>query len=279
MAVRESAQTAQLSVTHAPIGKGGTNWITKSKPGNAGQLPAYIQNVRNAIMRDGTDESRATAIAIGRVRDWAEGKGNVSPEVRAAAAKAIAEFDKMRAKSKVTESVSAAVRGVLEAKPDDGDGAGDGDGDAKMPTVFCVKCRGKRKPTDKMKCPKCGTDLSKAVAQSRKVSEGVLEALGGSFEEAHPRGRGGQWVAKQGASGQAVSSIQAQVGTTVDGQYGNQTRQAVIAFQRKHGLQVDGKVGAQTVAAMRGNKNAAGVTPGGMTATDRAWLLKQLVKT
>lgn len=101
----ESAQTAALSVTHAPIGKGGTNWITKSKPGNTGQLPAYIQNVRNAIMRDGTDEGRAHAIAIGRVEDWAAGKGNVSAEVKAAAAKAVAELKAMGAKSKATSAL------------------------------------------------------------------------------------------------------------------------------------------------------------------------------
>lgn len=98
--LNESAQTAALSVTHAPIGKGGKNWITKSKPGNTGQLPAYIQNVRNAIMRDGKDESSATAIAISRVRKWKAGLGNVGAEVQAAAAKAIAEFEAMRAKNK-----------------------------------------------------------------------------------------------------------------------------------------------------------------------------------
>lgn len=108
--LEESAKTAELSVRHAPIGKGGTNWITRSKPGNTGQLPAYIQNVRNAIMRGGTPESRATAIAIGRVRDWAEGKGNVGPEVKAAAAKAIAEFEAMRGKSKAKSKLSESER-------------------------------------------------------------------------------------------------------------------------------------------------------------------------
>lgn len=106
----ESAETASLSVTHAPIGRGGTNWITRSRPGNTGQLPAYIQNVRNGIMRRGTDESRATQLAIGVVRNWASGRGRVSPEVRAAAARALAEYDAMRAKAKssVSESVDAA---------------------------------------------------------------------------------------------------------------------------------------------------------------------------
>jgi hypothetical protein len=107
----ESAKTATLAVTHAPIGKGGKNWITASKPGNKGQLPAYIQNVRNAIMRGGTEEGRATGIAIGKVQDWAEGKGDVSPEVRAAAGKAIAEWERMKAaaeaKSKLKEGQTA----------------------------------------------------------------------------------------------------------------------------------------------------------------------------
>lgn len=109
--VSESAQTAALSVTHAPIGKGGTNWITKSKPGNTGELPAYIQNVRNAIMRGGEDdESTATSFAIGRVEDWAEGKGHVSPEVKAASAKAIAELKAMGAAAKVKSAVSSSVK-------------------------------------------------------------------------------------------------------------------------------------------------------------------------
>lgn len=177
LALRESAKTAMLSRTHAPIGKGGRNWITASKPGNRGQLPAYIQNVRNAIMRDGTPESDATGIAIGRVRDWSEGKGNVSPEVRAAAAKAIAEFDAMRGKSKAKNSIKEAAPmgtlateltaeeigdlSLLEAKPDDKDAP-------TMPSVYCVADRKKVTPTKDKKCPDCGADLSKAVATAMK---------------------------------------------------------------------------------------------------------------
>jgi hypothetical protein len=96
----ESAQTAALSVTHAPIGKGGTNWVTKSKPGNQGQLPAYIQNIRNAMMRDGKDESTATAMAVGAVKRWAAGRGGVSKEVQAAAAKAVAQWESVKAAGK-----------------------------------------------------------------------------------------------------------------------------------------------------------------------------------
>lgn len=113
--ISESAKTAMLSKTHAPIGKGGRNWITRLKPGNTGQLPAYIQNVRNAIMRDGAPESQATAIAIGRVRDWAEGKGKVSAEVRAAAAKAIAEWEKDRAQSHAMSAAKKAGKKLSES--------------------------------------------------------------------------------------------------------------------------------------------------------------------
>jgi hypothetical protein len=96
----ESKQTAALSVTHAPIGKGGTNWVTKSAPGNTGQLPAYIQNIRNAIMRSGKSESDATATAVAAVKRWAAGGGGVSAEVKAAAAKAVAEWEALRAKGR-----------------------------------------------------------------------------------------------------------------------------------------------------------------------------------
>jgi hypothetical protein len=98
-ALAESKQTAALSVTHAPIGKGGTNWVTKTKPGNTGQLPAYIQNIRNAMMRDGKSESEATGMAVGAVKRWASGRGGVSDEVKAAAAKAVAEWEKLKGES------------------------------------------------------------------------------------------------------------------------------------------------------------------------------------
>ena len=113
--LQESPQTAALSVTHAPLGKGGKNWITRTGPGNSGQLPAYIQNVRNGIMKSGKTESEATGLAIGVVRNWASGKGKVSPEVRAAAAKAVAQFETLRAKSKASDGkVSEALMPTLE---------------------------------------------------------------------------------------------------------------------------------------------------------------------
>lgn len=87
-----SAETPELSVTHAPIGHEGV-WHSKKPPL---QLPAYIQNIRNALMRNGHGESEAHAIAVGAVKRWANGKGKVTPEVREASAKAVAEWEELK---------------------------------------------------------------------------------------------------------------------------------------------------------------------------------------
>jgi uncharacterized protein YdaT len=56
------------------------------------ELPAYIQNIRNALMRNGMEEGRATATAINSCKRWAAGGGNVSAEVRKAATSALAQL-------------------------------------------------------------------------------------------------------------------------------------------------------------------------------------------
>lgn len=94
----KSAETPRLSVEHHPIGHEGV-WHSKHPPL---QLPAYIQNVRNALMRAGHDESSAHAMAIAAVRRWASGegawghKGKVTPVVREAAQRAVQEFEELR---------------------------------------------------------------------------------------------------------------------------------------------------------------------------------------
>jgi hypothetical protein len=88
---QKSAQTAELSTTHRPLGTHGL-WGDKDA-----QLPAYVQNVAHALIRDGMDESQAIATAIASVKRWARGGGHVTPEVRAAAAKAVAEWEELKA--------------------------------------------------------------------------------------------------------------------------------------------------------------------------------------
>jgi hypothetical protein len=92
--LEESEKTAGYSVTHAPLGKPGGPGLWKHK---GLQLPAYIQNVAHGIMKSVKDKSRAIATAIATVKRWAAGGGHVSAEVKAAAAKAVAEWEKLKA--------------------------------------------------------------------------------------------------------------------------------------------------------------------------------------
>lgn len=98
-AEQKSAETPQLSVTHAPIGHEGL-WHSKHPPL---QLPAYIQNIRNALMRAGHGEQEAHAMAVAAVKRWAKGdlkwgpKRHVHPEVVAASQRALAEWEDLRA--------------------------------------------------------------------------------------------------------------------------------------------------------------------------------------
>lgn len=85
-----SKQTAALSATPHLLGTHGL-WGDKKL-----KLPNYIENIAAALMKT-HGESESIQMAIGICRRWASGQGKVSPEVRAAAAKAIAEFDKLRA--------------------------------------------------------------------------------------------------------------------------------------------------------------------------------------
>jgi murein L,D-transpeptidase YcbB/YkuD len=245
-----------------------SNWVARG-----GGLPAYIQHIAHDLMeKRGKSESNAIQMAIGIVKNWASGKGNVDANTRAAAAKALAEWEKLKAGARVKEAVYTSL-GVSEASDGDAEDKKDGGADesSEMPSVYCVKCSKKVKPTAGKKCPTCGSDLSKAVAAARKVREAVLESYNAQL---HPRGRGGQWTAKSGSSGSEVQGIQNQVGATADGKYGEKTTKAVRQFQRSNGLHVDGVVGRQTVAAMRGKSNASKVKVGGMTAADRRWLAK-----
>ncbi len=91
-----SAKTGMLSVTPAPEGKpGGPGlWDVRGM-----QLPPYFQNIRNALQRAGHSDESAYRITWGAIRRWASGSGNVHPEVRAAARKALAQLSEKQAEA------------------------------------------------------------------------------------------------------------------------------------------------------------------------------------
>lgn len=94
-----SEKTAGYTVTPHLLGK----------PGGPGlfhmglKLPNYIENVASGIAKaGGLDKSRAIATAIAACKRWAAGGGKVSPEVRTAAAQAIAEWERLKAEARAT---------------------------------------------------------------------------------------------------------------------------------------------------------------------------------
>lgn len=118
-ALEMSAQTGTLSTVHHPLGKPGGPGLFRVK--NL-QLPAYIQNIAAAMERNGHTESQAIQLAIGACQRWARGGGKVSPEVRAAAAKALSEWEAAKARahehSNHTEAVelAGAFNGALHPR-------------------------------------------------------------------------------------------------------------------------------------------------------------------
>jgi len=107
--IQESEKTALYAVTPSPFSTSTTsNWVAR-----AGGLPPYIQNVAKGMMRGGDiDESSAIARAIGAIKRWARGGGGVHPEVKAAAAAALAEWE---AKKAATHVKSAGEKVVSSA--------------------------------------------------------------------------------------------------------------------------------------------------------------------
>jgi hypothetical protein len=72
------------------------NWIDK-----AGGLPKYIEDIALALIRDhGMTRSRAIATAINRVKKWSAGVGDTNADTKAKAAKAVAQWEKMKASAK-----------------------------------------------------------------------------------------------------------------------------------------------------------------------------------
>lgn len=101
--LQKSVDTPVVSTVHHPLGTEGL-WHTPSKKvPERQQLPAYIQNIAHALMRDqGMERSKAISFAVNAVKRWSKGKlgwgrRKVTPEVQAAAKRAVAEWEKLKA--------------------------------------------------------------------------------------------------------------------------------------------------------------------------------------
>src|SRR5207302_1119398 len=68
-------------------------------------LPYYVEHIANDLReKRGMDESRAIAVALGVIKRWARGGGKVDPNTRAAAVKAVAEWEVTKARAKSVKS-------------------------------------------------------------------------------------------------------------------------------------------------------------------------------
>lgn len=116
-----TARTPIASTVPQPHGKPGGPGAFGMK---GAQFPPYIQHVAGELLKKGKTKSQAYRMAIGIVRNWAHGHNRghaVSPQVQSAAAKAIAQYDALRARAKATPNKghehTAARESVELAKP------------------------------------------------------------------------------------------------------------------------------------------------------------------
>ena len=68
------------------------NWVEKR-----GGLPPYIDRVARQMEAKGHSRKRAIKLAIGIIKRWAVGKGGVGKDIQAQAAKALAQWESMKA--------------------------------------------------------------------------------------------------------------------------------------------------------------------------------------
>lgn len=105
------------------------NWVE-----NGGGLPKYIERIAKHLHYEkGMDIGRAIATAISTVKRWAAGGGNVKADTQAKAAAALAQWEKLKAKSnrkkdmmgtdmetQMHEYKNVSVKGLQVADPDTG---------------------------------------------------------------------------------------------------------------------------------------------------------------
>lgn len=91
----------RAALTHEKVGHTGKGlWGDPHR-----QLPAYMQHIANDLMeKRGMGESQAIATAVSDCKKWAAGGGDVTPETRAKAQAAVAEWERLKAGANASRS-------------------------------------------------------------------------------------------------------------------------------------------------------------------------------
>lgn len=270
-----------------------SNWVAR-----AGGLPTYIQHVAHAMVEKGKPESKAIQMAVGIVKNWAEGKGGVHAAIKAAAAKAIAQWEAMKGKSKVTEAdledfrklfVAECKRRLETAGPDRlvedllpvanrlggvsakgaaelreaviaTEASADAIAEAYSPPNWVIP-KAARSPGFKPLNPTKSSSKSSSSSSSSSSSNTL-----------HPHDpHSGEFLRKGGGPSAAIKGVQQKLGIKVTGSYDGQTEARVRKYQENHNLKVDGIIGSQTAASMLGRPARA---PGSLAAGLRQGLKK-----
>lgn len=109
-AVDDALVGAGVKASRASLNrKPGKNWVE-----NTGELPGYIREVARAIERGGTPLERAIPIAIGTIRRWATGGGDVDADTRAKAQAALAAWERLKAKAGGTKTATLDGDGKID---------------------------------------------------------------------------------------------------------------------------------------------------------------------
>jgi hypothetical protein len=157
--MREALTKAATMTHERTIGSKGKGLF--GMPG--AQLPAYIQHVYNDLVEGGKPPGGPTyRLAIGIVKNWAEGKGNVKPDTRAKAVAAIAEWEKLKAQARATPNKLGKASYTGADK--------------------CSGCGGKV-AKDVGKCPNCGASSPITKEQTMDTAEkrSLLQKLGAAL--------------------------------------------------------------------------------------------------
>lgn len=226
MTVDLAADSLAKASTPEPLG-------TKSLWNTPGlQLPAYIQHIaRDLIEKRGMDKSRAIATAIAAIKRWAAGGGKVDAGTRAAAEKALAEWEAAKARAHATPNLSRTdPNGVLDMAmpPALAKAIAAKNGTKTAPVVSSsdgprvVKTAGGKPPG------KGGPDGTKRSPMAEKLYQKLLKK-GMKPPQAHA-------MAVRGASTRKVKNMTAAPGTVVELSYPITSRaalrRAVLAASR-----------------------------------------------
>ena len=99
-----AADSLAKASTPEPVGPGEL-WHKKDK---SIHLPFYVQHIANALITSGHSESEAIQMAIGIIKRWAAGstsggEHHIDAGTKAAARKALAEWEELKARAKTTK--------------------------------------------------------------------------------------------------------------------------------------------------------------------------------